>query len=36
MLLREVTEIIKEEIIKEFQIQKSIIEKIDEFGELSN
>ena len=36
MLLREVTEIIKEEIIKEFQIQKSILEKIDEFGELSN
>jgi uncharacterized protein YoxC len=36
MLLREVTEIIKEEIIKEFQLNKSILEKVDEFGELSN
>jgi phage-related tail protein len=36
MLLKEVTEIIKEEIIKEFQLNKSILEKVDEFGELSN
>jgi len=34
MLLKEVTEIIKEEIIKEFQLNKSILEKVDEFGEL--
>lgn len=36
MLLKEVTEIIEEEIIKEFQLNKSILEKVDEFGELSD
>jgi seryl-tRNA synthetase len=33
---KQLMNMIEEEIIKEFQIQKSIIEKIDEFGELSN
>ena len=36
MKMKDLMDIIREEILNEFQLNKSILEKVDEFGELSN
>ena len=36
MKMKDLMDIIREEILNEFQLDKSILEKVDEFGELSD